>query len=372
MVLPKPSLTAPTVVPAHHFTELDGLRGIAVLAVMGYHFGAPFLQGGYLGVDVFFVISGFVVTRNLLRLMTKPGWASLFYGRRVARLYPVLACFGAALVAYWGLQGDLDAGAAVALVGATAMSYNVAASFVGAELDGPLLLWSLAVEWHFYLILPVLLLMARRRIGATARAVALVGLAAIVAGARLWALTIGDVSAFDVYVSTWFRLDGLLLGSALALVSPLVLRLLPPRFLIDVGVAGTVAAMIIGPHWGARAPITLGVIVPAVSVCVLGVVMGVVGRSPSPVRGPVAAALRWGPMVWAGRRSYSLYLWHYFVGVSLLGQGSEMWRGPVLFTVQVGAGMLAAELSYRKVERPARAAINRRLAADNARLRSDP
>lgn len=363
MVLPKPTATARAPGAPRHFIDLDGLRGIAVLAVMGYHFGAPFLEGGYLGVDVFFVISGFVVTRNLARLLEQPGWATTFYGRRVSRLYPVLLAFLAALVIRWGVVGDLDADAAVAVVGGLLMSYNIAASFAGAELEGPLILWSLAVEWHFYLLLPLLLLIGRRRITPPVRAVILVGLAAVLAVTRLWALTAGDLNSFDVYLATWFRLDGLLLGSAVALLPPSLFRTLPHRHLINLGVVGTVAAMVIGPHWGARAPITIGLIVPGVGVVIMALVMSAVGRDSEPVSGSLTAVLRWRPVLWAGQRSYSLYLWHYFVGVTLVGQGSEAWQGPLVFPVQIAVSLVMAEISYRLIEQPARTVINRRLAA---------
>ncbi|MEM9133487.1 MAG: acyltransferase [Actinomycetota bacterium] len=389
MVLPKPSRLAPFSEPApHYYVELDGLRGIAVLAVLGYHFGAPFLTGGYLGVDVFFVISGFVVTRNLTRVLDEPRWVRHFYRRRAARLLPVLACFLLVLVPYWALTGRLDADAGTAVLGSLAMSANVALSFFGAEPDGTSILWSLAVEWHFYLLAPSLLLIARHRLDPVTRALTLVALAGAVAGARLWALTIGDIGAFDVYVASWFRLDGLLLGSAVALVPPLLFRDLQHARVMALGVVGTVVAMMIGPAWGVRAPVTLGFVVPVVSLLVLGVVMSAVGRHADrrarmaahpaagnvpvdwttttvlpriagPSGGLTALALRTPALRWAGERSYSLYLWHYGVGVLVVGRGSEAWQGWPVFVVQVALSLVAADLSYRHVEQPARRALNR-------------
>ncbi len=390
MVLPKPSRTAPRNGPAPHYVELDGLRGLAVLAVMGYHFGAPFLTGGYLGVDVFFVISGFVVTRNLARVMDEPHWARRFYRRRAARLYPVLVCFLLLLLPFWALTGRLDDDAARAVIGALAMSANLAQSFAGAEREGASILWSLSVEWHFYLLAPSLLLVARHRLDPITRALTLVGLAGAVAGARLWALTIGDLNALDVYQATWFRLDGLLLGSAVALVPPLLFRDLQHARVVTLGVAGTAAAMVVGPAWGVRAPITLGFIAPVVALLVVGVVMSNVGRhadrraraaahpaagnvpfdwtttivlahAPTSSSGGAAARLlRSRVLRWTGNRSYSLYLWHYGVGVLIIGRGSEVWQGWPLFVVQIVVSLVAADLSYRLVEQPARRALTSR------------
>jgi peptidoglycan/LPS O-acetylase OafA/YrhL len=120
-------LSAPTTEPATRYLPgLDGLRGIAVLGVLGYHFGAPMLSGGYLGVDMFFVISGFVVTRNLARMAGDRRWFRTFYGRRVARLMPAMLVLLLAVSVSWMVSGDVGAGRGTALAGALTMSANLA------------------------------------------------------------------------------------------------------------------------------------------------------------------------------------------------------------------------------------------------------
>ena len=346
-----------------YFVGLDGLRGFAVLGVLGYHFGAGFARGGYLGVDIFFVISGFVVTRNLIRLIESGNpWRRQFYGRRFSRLFPVLLALLAALLVVWVGRGSLDGAAVRAVAGSGLMSYNLAAVHWGAELEGPLHLWSLGVEWHFYLLAPVLLIVGGRRLPALARALALLALAATVAMVRLGLLLDGSISSMWIYLHTLTRLDGLLVGMALALAPLALLRRLWGRRFAAGALVGLAIAIVVGPAWGARPPVTLGVIGPLVTALTALIIVAEVSQSDSrPDEQPGRSTLEWPPLVWAGQRSYSLYLWHYFIGVTVLNGGTEAWHSWTMFVVQISLSLVVAEASYRWIERPARTAINRLL-----------
>lgn len=355
---------ATSVVPAtptqrvrKHYVALDGLRGVAVLAVLCFHFGAAFSTGGYLGVDVFFVISGFVVATNLLDLSTTRGWARQFYGRRFSRLYPVLATSLAVVGATWaaglgGLAADWRS-----ILGASAMSMNLTTGHLGGEPHGIVHLWSLGVEWHFYLVAPFLILAGRRVLGDRQRSVALALGAVAIALLRLALLGAHSIDPFAIYLHTLTRLDGLLLGTAIALgvVSP---KRLPMPWLTPTAFGLLLALIIIGPAWGARSTLTLGFVVPtAIAATAVLVINEANDRTPGWLNQLLTSRV----LVWAGSRSYSLYVWHYIIGVALIAGGSEAFQGWPRFGLQVVASLVAGEASYRLVERPARFAINRRL-----------
>lgn len=342
-----------------HFHALDGLRGIAVLAVLGYHFGASFLTGGYLGVDVFFVISGFVVTRNLIRLREDGGWARTFYLRRVSRLYPALLAMLAAVSLVWLFDGSFGEGRVAALVGAVLMSYNLAALYFDATLEGAVHLWSLGVEWHFYLLAPALLAFDRR-IRPALRSLLLMATAGAVAFVRLMLLGTGTIDSLTAYLNTLTRLDGLLLGAAIAVAPVALLQAIPTRRVLGLMVTGILAAMLIGPAWAERAAVTLGLVVPAVGVLSAVAIVAVVNAVNAGTGRTGTQVLLESPvLLWAGQRSYSLYLAHYFIGVTLIGSGEELWQGWPTFLFQVTASLAAGEILHRLVERPGRRAINR-------------
>ena len=173
----------------HHRADIQGLRGLAVLLVIVYHTGLG-LPGGFVGVDVFFVVSGFVITRLLLREWDAAGTISLrdFYARRARRLLPALAIVTVATVGLsllvlspFGEQQDAIAAArATALFGANLHFLRQQAYF--ELVDNPFRhMWSLGVEEQFYLVVPVLVLLvarAARRLGLDVRTVLGVGVLA--------------------------------------------------------------------------------------------------------------------------------------------------------------------------------------------------
>jgi peptidoglycan/LPS O-acetylase OafA/YrhL len=346
---------------------LDGLRGLAVALVVAYHLPltVSVVPGGTLGVDIFFVLSGFLVTSLLLRRSTsgrmgRSAWAELrgFWIRRVVRLGPALLVLLVAWSLLWALTGGggvfntsvgHPAGApsvptwvnlrgllAVALYG-----YNLMAA-----IDAPLPLafghlWSLSVEEQFYLVWPVVVLLMLRRarlrtmLGVTA---SLIVLSAIVSALQSTAHTYAWA-----YYGTESRAQQLLLGALLAMCWVDGLLRVPRRLATAVGLAGLavlgVASRILHEHswFGAHG----GMLMTAAAAAAIIVCVICDGGGP-------ATWIGWRPLRWLGRRSYAIYLWSFPL---------TMWSAGLSPGVQAAAvvslAVTLAELSWRFVEEPA-------------------
>jgi peptidoglycan/LPS O-acetylase OafA/YrhL len=274
-----------------HVPALDGLRGVAILLVVTYHYsGWP--RGGHRGVDLFFVLSGFLITTLLLEERSDVGGVSLrgFYARRARRLFPALAVVLAAYLTISAARG-VDAFGTIAryglYVGNVYQAFWVDAGH--APLNGLTHLWSLAEEEQFYLLWPLtLLLVARSRRP-------LAWLAAVTGALILYRLTLLGVGASGrhLYFSPDMRADGLLIGCWLAFYRLRRGRLTPSRRLLVAAVAAAVICVLLLP--GALVVFEL-----AVAVLLAAAV----------THTRLAEALAARPLVWLGGISYSLYLWH--------------------------------------------------------------
>ena len=340
----------PTPEPARHRRDIEGLRAVAVLLVVAYHCGLPFLSGGYVGVDVFFVISGFLITGLLLREAQRTGTVSIprFYARRALRLLPastVVVVATVAAAALWLPPLRLAAIVSDALhTSVYAMNWRLAAigtDYLSADsAPSPLQhFWSLAVEEQFYLVWPLVLLAVVRRGGrglttvlALLTAVSLVvsvwqtqhnaGWAYFGAHTRAWELGAGALLAVGAV-----RLRGL---------RPVVARLL---------VAGGLGAIVVSAFGYTAATPFPGY---AALLPVLGTVAVIAGgcARPAGVLGvPVLQSI--------GRLSYSWYLWHWpALLITPYALGRPLAVGENLLVV-LGALVLAA-LTYALVENPVR------------------
>lgn len=351
------------------YAGLDGLRAIAVVLVVVYHlFPGWIFAGGFVGVDVFFVISGFLITSLLLGERRVRGRISLprFWQRRTRRLLPALAvvvtvCASAA----WIIGGDVLVRIGAQLLATATFSFNWVSIAGGADYftaATPELfrnLWSLAVEEQFYvlwpLLLPLLLLVPRR---AARSAVALVAAAA----SAIWmGVLAGAGELTRAYFGTDSHSFGLLLGIALAVGLEQLARTPPPvlarrRWRVGsavVGVAALVALLGVAMLPDTGSALTFPGALLAGSL--LTVLVLVAAMWPGSRFG---AALDTPALRWIGRRSYALYLWHWPLLVLLLAATTGM--GPasgvpvwVSFLV-LALTVLAAELSYRFVEMPVR------------------
>jgi len=323
--------------------EVDGLRAVAVLAVIAHHFSADALPGGFLGVDIFFVISGYVITLSLVeRPQGSLGDFLLnFYTRRIKRIVPPLVLMIAATVAVGSLfipngsddyQRSMHAGIAAAFGVSNIYFYLNAVDYFGssAELNLFTHTWSLGVEEQFYLIFPVLfwVLAARRALLPTILALAAASIA-------LWVWR-SSVAPDEAYFSVLARFWELALGCIVALTA----RTVAPTWAAYPSAAAVAAAFIMPP-----------------SLMLYSTPLAVAGTSGlilSLREGNfVYRTLSFGPVVFVGLVSYSLYLWHWPVlAIARWTVGVDAWTvAPLLCLI-----MALALASYFLVEKPLRKA----------------
>lgn len=326
--------------PLGHRPELDGLRGLAVLAVVAFHAGAPVGRGGWLGVDVFFVLSGFLITTLLLEERAATGRVALgaFYARRALRLLPAVL----ALLAVLGLL------VAAGLVGARfieaapwVLLYIANWQRVVGESTPLVHLWSLSVEEQFYVLWPLALLALLRLLPSPRHHALVLGVAVVgIAVARTGLYATEAISAERAYFGSDLRADALLLGCLLAVarcagwterVALWIRRALWPAL------AGLAVVLVLpASPFGGYGPLLFGPVDGAAFVVVAAVV-----TMPA-----VLPWLRWQPLVRLGVLSYAVYLWHLPV----------MWLLPSpigRLAVGVPVSLVAALVSRRLIEEPA-------------------
>jgi peptidoglycan/LPS O-acetylase OafA/YrhL len=326
---------------------LDGLRGIAIFQVLLLHAGVPFIKGGWVGVDLFFVLSGFLITSLLMREQEKTGRISLkhFYMRRVLRLMPAVIVMLAVFLVVAAFRPDFDRSLRSALYVLFYIANWMRAFGHGMSIEIAHC-WSLSIEEQFYFIWPLLvILLFKARV--PFRTMAWLALAGVVACAawRTW-LTF-HAPPGRVYFGLDTRSDALLLGCALALGEAFLIRprrvmvvLVPAAVLLITWV--TFRERMVAP-WLLRGGYTL----VALAACVL-----IVDLKTSPAA-PLRKLCEWGPLVYLGRISYGLYLWHHVVmewmKPSLEG---HFFRWPILLFVGGGLSLAIAMVSYRFLEIP--------------------
>ncbi|MTD91182.1 acyltransferase family protein [Corynebacterium aurimucosum] len=348
---------------------LDGLRGLAVLAVVIYHFFGDLLPGGYLGVDMFFVLSGFLITSLLVREFAVTGRISLtdFWIRRFRRILPaalVVLCLCTALVAMIG--GDLAVGIREQFLGtfffvnnwtqiATSQTY-----FAPNEVQVFAHYWSLAVEEQFYLLWPLLMFgafaLSRRQPKRLPIALSLV-LAAASAAAMALLFTPGE-DPTRVYYGTDTHAFGLLIGALLSLLLTSTSKEAKADSWASTStgvIAGTVGALALVGYlaqlvWmGADLEFTYRGGLVLTSLLGAAMIWGVVRET-----GPLTWLFRTRMMRWLGQRSFSLYLWHWPV-VMILRELSDSPRW-LLGLLALPVSFLLAEVTYQFVENPFRRA----------------
>ena len=360
---------------------LDGLRALAVTAVLLYHYkeDGSWLPGGYLGVEVFFVISGFLITALLLAETKRTGTIDLgsFWARRARRLLPALFLLLGAVVVVSvlflpdevaSLRGDV-----LAALTYTTNWYQIFAeqSYFEAVGRPPLLqhLWSLAVEEQFYLFWPLIFGFGMKRLGRN-RFFAAIVVGIVASTALMWLLYSPLEDPTRVYYGTDTRAAGLLIGAALAFVwSPWRLRRRTGRgagLLLDVvGVLALVQLLRTFDSLGEFDPALYQggfLLVGLVTAAVIAVVVHPSSRLGGlHVEGPGRWLTMANPvLLWVGLRSYGIYLWHWPVFQLTRPDLDVTWPAAVLFIVRFGATLVLAEVSYRFVEVPIRSGALRR------------
>ena len=338
---------------SRHIAALDGLRAVAVLAVMGYHAGLGFLAGGFLGVDVFFVLSGFLITTLLAAEHRRRGRIRLlpFYVRRTLRLLPALAVMCALLQAWvWHLPFPVLAGPVGREIAATLLYVANWAEIAG--LIRPLGFfghaWSLAIEEQFYIAWPLLLGLMLRNLSRRAAVAAVVAAAA---ASALWRFVLwtGPEAAMRVFHGSDTRAEALLLGCAAALA--LEAGLLPqgPRARRLLSSLALGSAAVLALAFVTASPDSGRLVHGGFTVVALASA-SVIVEATTAADGAVARVLSARPLVVTGRISYGLYLWHWPVFLLLSPVFTGLAPLPTL-ALRFAASFAAAAASWLLVER---------------------
>lgn len=335
----------------HYLPALDGVRALAVVAVVLFHFWPDTFPGGFVGVDVFFAMSGLLITGILLNEHGTTGRIDLgaFWGRRVRRLVPAVVVLVVVTAIATVLTGTGSARQLADSVGALTWTTNLVETVFGGSrvwlhnsdttIDH---LWSLAIEEQFYLVWPLVAVLLFRRVRAGAARVGIV-LGLVAASA----LAMGLVGGLDAYFRTDTRAFELLAGAALAL-SGWVLGRRPAWLSSVLGVTGLVGLALFvafgGPNDEWMYP--WGFLLVSLSSVML------VAAAAQPARW-MSAVLESRPIRHLGQVSYGVYLWHIPVQ-RLLSSGRVGFGGIGLTVVRLAVLAVVVEASYRYIEEPFR------------------
>ncbi len=328
----------------------DGLRAFAILAVMAFHLNRRHLYGGYLGVDVFFVLSGLLITTVLLRERQRRSAISFsnFYVRRALRLFPALAAVVIFSVAFAiALPGHAWATPTLHALPAVIFYFSNWARVANHNFGGLLgQTWSLAVEEQFYLLWPlVLMFLLRRRLSRHQVAAGLLALAVLDMVYRQVGISAGlNLYRVDSGIDT--HCDGLLLGCALAFyLSDRPLLGSRTRRALQVTAWGALGALVIDVLAGNTGISGREVTFPLAPICA-GLILLSVSEAP---RSSLARLLSIRSAVWIGERSYGMYLWHLPIYLIIADLGWS--RGRIDLT-RVALTFVTAALSYQFIEQP--------------------
>ncbi len=362
---------------------LDGLRALAVIGVFLYHArsrfwgGEGWLPGGFLGVDLFFVLSGYLITSILLIEWEHHHRIDLlrFWGRRARRLFPavVVVVFAALVLSAIFARGDLadTRGDAISSIFYVTNWHQIIEHHPYFNLTNSVSLlkhfWSLAVEEQFYVVWPLLLVPGLIFLGRRYLPLAVIGGIGVSAG-LMWLLSNPGLDNTRVWNGTDTRSFLLFMGILLALWWPYVERLrraLPLLELFGLAAFGMTLWLFLTMHdysltlWHGgdlAAAFCFAVLIAAVAHprTFIGQLFGIA------------------PLRWIGERSYGIYLWHWPI-IALTRPGIDVsWSGPGLILFQAALTVAAAALSYRYVEQPIRTGrAQKRLAEFGARRRRE-
>lgn len=338
--------------------DIEGLRAIAVLLVVLDHAGVPALRGGYVGVDVFFVVSGFLITGLLLKEADRGRISILgFYARRARRILPAASLvLAVTVVSSFVLIGGTSAartaedGQWAALFASNFRAISQGTDYWASDLPpSPLQhYWSLAIEEQFYLFWPASMIAVAaigRRVPLRTRLTVL--LAVTIAVSLAWSVYATTENATAAYFSPLTRTWELAAGAILAVLTTTIMRL--PVFLAGItGVSGliliTAAALTMDEYTrfpGSAAILPVG-----------GTVLVIIGGTITPKRG-AEVLLGCRPLQWLGKLSYSLYLWHWPVLIlAVTSLGTEL--AMTMKLALVGAALALSVVTYKYVESPVR------------------
>jgi peptidoglycan/LPS O-acetylase OafA/YrhL/ribosomal protein L21E len=350
--------------PHRYMPGLDGLRAFAVLAVVIYHLNTDWAPGGLIGVGIFFVLSGYLITDILAGQWERNRRFDMgdFWVRRARRLLPAMFVM-VSLVSLWCLIGDHsrlsalggDIPAALLYVSNWWFIFHKVSYFESFGPASPLgHLWSLAVEEQFYLIWPFLLLLGLKFLSKRGQLSVWILCLSLISALLMALLYIPGEDPSRVYYGTDTRIFALLVGSALAVVWPsakLKTQVSPPAltFLDTAGALSLLLLIWLVWHTNEYQPFLYrgGLLIIAIITALL---IAVLAHPAS----RLAAIMGCKPLRWLGKRSYGLYLWHYPVIILSTPQVNTDDPSILKAVIQVSVSLALAELSWRYVEQPIR------------------
>ncbi|MFM2102983.1 MAG: hypothetical protein RL740_70 [Actinomycetota bacterium] len=351
-----------------YIPAIDGLRAIAVIAVLLYHLGFAWIPGGFLGVDLFFVISGYVITRLLLDSIQRSGGLDLraFYASRVRRLLPPLLfmlIISAIFIGVWAPDSMrrflIDTPFAITGLMNWWLVFREQDYF--ESFGRPPLLqhtWSLGVEAQYYLFWPLILLFVLKFFGKKVIPTAALAIAAF-SGIALFLASLradiaGNQDISHVYFGTDTHSIGLFLGSALAVSwIPQNLRVNIEKraqdFIDFIGVFGLIGLLATFLFINESDPTSYRIAFPLVGILGSAIIMSVV--HPASRFAPI---LQHPVMVWIGERSYAIYLWHWIV-FQVTRPAQDLSGSPwALYLFRILVVLALADISQRWIEIPVR------------------
>ena len=351
-----------------YIPAIDGLRAIAVIAVMLYHLGIPWIPGGFLGVDLFFVISGYVITRLLLDSIQERGGLDLrdFYMARIRRLLPPLVfmiVLTSIVVGLWAPDTSKKflSDAPFSLFGGMNwwLVFNNQDYFESSGRP-PLLqhTWSLAVEAQFYLLWPLILLLVLKYLGkrvipaAALTIAAISGITLMLVSFQIDAASSSKVS--HVYFGTDTHSIGLFLGAALAVSwIPQNFNLQVTRraqdFIDGIGVFGFIGILATFALIDESKPTLYRIAFPLAGIFGTAILISIVHPASR-----FAPLLRNKVLLWIGERSYAIYLWHWVIFQISRPQVDLDGENWALFLLRILLVLAMADISLRLVELPIR------------------
>jgi peptidoglycan/LPS O-acetylase OafA/YrhL len=337
--------------------ELDGLRGVAISAVMVYHAKASFLKGGFIGVDIFFVLSGFLITSLLVREFNNTQHIDLrnFYFRRVLRLAPALVFFLASFASLSILLLDRDKAQHHLIDTFIALFYFTNWAWaLNVHVQPPHFLahtWSLSIEEQFYILWPMLLIALLRFTRSRKHVVLVITLLVFSSWLMRIYLAVSGSSVSRLYNGLDTRADDLLVGCLLGVIlssnlineyrrhlSEKALKVLAPLCAISL-----VSFCVLTPSYQSMHMYYWGFFVVAVLTAII--IADIFVSSKSLMKQLLSIKL----LVWIGNISYGLYLWHYPIDTAMHLYG---FRGIEIITVGSCFTFFVASASYYFLERP--------------------